>query len=169
MTNYFYLFIVVIDLQFYLKGNSNIVRYGGAGWTEVGAQEWRGRREVMFVWRVEFWRVSRLRLSDSQSPAGLGLDIMSDISPESSSQNLPRSSVEDRTCNKNIISFCLHYRDTDSARQTEIEILFGARRGEGRGGMEKNVTFSLEDSAGETDRTTFDLDVPIISSSDIPR
>ena len=50
MTNYFYLFIVVIDLQFYLKGNSNLDSYGGAGWTEVGAQEWRERREVMFVW-----------------------------------------------------------------------------------------------------------------------
>ena len=35
--------------------------------------------------------------------------------------------------------------------------------------MEKNVTFSLEDSAGQSESTTFDLDVPIISSSDIPR
>ena len=30
--------------------------------------------------------------------------------------------------------------------------------------MEKNVTFSLEDSLGESDSPTFRLDVPIISS-----
>ena len=56
MTNYFYLFIVAIDFPFYLKRNSDIiperrtVMGGLAGKTEVGAQEWRERRDVMFVW-----------------------------------------------------------------------------------------------------------------------
>ena len=45
MTNYFYLFIVVIDLQFYLKGNSNLDSYGGLAGQRLGLKSGeRGER-----------------------------------------------------------------------------------------------------------------------------
>ena len=67
MTNYFYLFIVVIDFQFYLKRNSDIIQerqtvMGGAaaGWADRGwcsRVEREERRDVCMV-SSEQWAVS---------------------------------------------------------------------------------------------------------------